>query len=145
MPWAGANNTLIATILDLHSVCQYTIQHKGRSKCIHMRRGVRQGCTLAPLLYVIFSAYLISKLQARLPADWVQHHLTLYADDSHASFEINSTEDILRSMHIITCIFEVCREHGMMCVNPLKSGVVLGVRGLKATELTCKARGISSV
>ena len=135
--WAGANITLIATVLDLHSVCRYTIQHKGRSKCIHMRRGVRQGCTLAPLLYVIFSAYLISKLQARLPAAWVQNHLTLYADDSHASFEISSTDDIIRSMHIITCIFEVYREHGM-CVNPLKSGVVLGVRGLKATGLLNK-------
>ena len=134
LSWAGANSTLIATILDLHSVCQYTIQHKGRSKCIHMRRGVRQGCTLAPLLYVIFSAYLISKLQARLPADWVRNHLTLYADDSHASFEISSTDDIIRSMHIIKCLFDVYREHGM-CVNPLKSGVVLGVRGLKATEL----------
>ncbi|CAE7334464.1 unnamed protein product, partial [Symbiodinium microadriaticum] len=96
--------------------------------------GVRQGCTLAPLLYVIFSAYLISKLQARLPADWVRNHLTLYADDSHASFEISSTDDIIRSMHIIKCLFDVYREHGM-CVNPLKSGVVLGVRGLKATEL----------
>ena len=135
--WAGANNSLIATILDLHSVCQYTVQHKGRSKCIHMRRGVRQGCTLAPLLYVIFSAYLISKLQACLPADWVQHHLTLYADDSHASFEVSSTDDIIRSFQIIQSIFAVYREHGM-CVNPLKSGVVLGVRGSKATELLHK-------
>ncbi|CAE7939122.1 unnamed protein product, partial [Symbiodinium necroappetens] len=75
--------------------------------------------------------------QARLPADWVQNHLTLYADDSHASFEISSTDDIIRSMHIIKCVFEVYREHGM-CVNPLKSGVVLGVRGLKATELLNK-------
>ena len=135
--WAGANNSLIATILDLHSVCQYTVQHKGRSKCIHMRRGVRQGCTLAQLLYVIFSAYLISKLQACLPADWVQHHSTLYADDSHASFEVSSTDDIIRSFHIIQSIFAVYREHGM-CVNPLKSGVVLGVRGLKATALLHK-------
>ena len=135
--WAGANTSLVATILDLHSVCQYTIQHKGRTKCIHMRRGVRQGCTLAPLLYVVFSAYLISKLQARLPADWVRDHLTLYADDSHASFEIHSVKDLLQSLQIIACIFDVYREHGMR-VNPLKSGVVLGVRGLQATELLKK-------
>ncbi|CAE7522507.1 unnamed protein product, partial [Symbiodinium microadriaticum] len=99
--------------------------------------GVRQGCTLAPLLYVVFSAYLISKLQARLPADWVRDHLTLYADDSHASFEIHSTKDLLQSLQIIACIFDVYREHGMR-VNPLKSGVVLGVRGLQATELLKK-------
>ncbi|CAE7271258.1 unnamed protein product [Symbiodinium sp. KB8] len=103
----------------------------------HGYSSVRQGCTLAPLLYVVFSAYLISKLQARLPADWVRDHLTLYADDSHASFEIHSTKDLLQSLQIIACIFDVYREHGMR-VNPLKSGVVLGVRGLQATELLKK-------
>ena len=102
-----------------------------------------QRCTpgvhvIAPLLYVVFSAYLISKLQARLPADWVRDHLTLYADDSHASFEIHSTQDhLLQSLQIIACIFDVYREHGMR-VNPLKSGVVLGVRGLQATVLLKK-------
>ena len=38
---------------------------------------------------------------------------------------------------IIACICDVYREHGMR-VNPQKSGVVLGVRGLQATELLKK-------
>ena len=137
LQWSGASSALTAAILDLHSVCKYTIKHKGRSSMIHMRRGVRQGCTLAPLFWLVFSAYMTHQLTVLLPADWVREHLTLYADDTHASFETTSLADLKFAFRAIQVIFEVYQRHGMK-VNPGKSGIVLGVRGHEALEFIQK-------
>ncbi|CAE7342408.1 unnamed protein product, partial [Symbiodinium sp. CCMP2456] len=91
------------------------------------------GCTLAPLLWVVFSAYMTHQLQHHLPAWWIDEHLTLYADDTHASFITNSVDDVKYAFRAIGTIFSVYKQHGMK-VNPSKSGVVLGVRGLQAKE-----------
>ncbi|CAE7249315.1 unnamed protein product [Symbiodinium sp. CCMP2592] len=92
-----------------------------------------QGCTLAPLLWLVFSAYMTSRIALQLPAEWVQEHLTLYADDTHASFDTDSIADIKFAFRAIQIIFEVYKSHGMK-VNPNKSGIVLGVRGHAARE-----------
>ena len=131
--WAGASPGLVASIMDLHSVCRYTVTHKSRASHLHMRRGVRQGCTLAPLLWVVYSAYMTYQLQKRLPAQWVADHLTLYADDTHASFKIECLNDVRFAFRAICTIFEVYKLYGMK-VNPSKSGIVLGVRGRHAKD-----------
>ena len=55
--------------------------------------------------------------------------LTLYADDTHASWLINDLEDVQRALQEITIIFRIYQQFGMQ-VNPLKSGIILGVKGL---------------
>ena len=125
--WAGASEPLAQAILDLHEVCRYcrySIAHRGRVQSINMRRGVRQGCTLAPLLWVVYSAYIAHHLSQELTSDWVAQHLTLYADDTHASWLINDLEDVQRPLQEIPIIFRIYQQFGMQ-VNPLKSGIIL--------------------
>ena len=132
--WAGASGSLTATILNLHDVCRYSIQHRGRIQHINMRRGVRQGCTLAPLLWVIYSAYIASHLKDELSGEWVDRHLTLYADDTHASWVVHTQTDLEQAFQSIRLIFSMYERFGMQ-VNPSKSGVVLGIRGLLGRSL----------
>ncbi|CAE7364162.1 unnamed protein product [Symbiodinium sp. CCMP2592] len=127
--WAGASETLARTIIDLHEVCKYSINHRGRHSHINMRRGVRQGCTLAPLLWVVYSAYVADHLGQELSHTWVSQHLTLYADDTHASWLVNSLGDLRSALQAIPVIFSVYQRFGMQ-VNPQKSGIILGVKGL---------------
>ena len=115
------------------------IDDPGNCVILHMLRAVRQGCTLAPLLWLVFSTYLRRQLTLQLPADWVHPHLTLFADDTHASFVTNSIEDLkfaFRAIQTIT-IFEVYSRRRGMKVNPSKSGIVLGVRGHTARDFLC--------
>ena len=147
-----------AAILDLHSVCRSTIQHKGHSALTHMHRGVRQGRALAPLLWLVCSAYMTLQLTLQLPEDWVHRHLTLYVDDRHASctmfyhrqhlgsqscFEGHS-DNLRQFYHRQHLGSQICfqghsdnpkvyKQHSMKVI-PSKSGVVLRVRGRAAKE-----------
>ena len=130
--WAGSSDILANAVLDLHQVCRYSIQHRGRVRHICMRRGVRQGCTLAPLLWAVYSAYITHHIAEELTMSWVSDHLTLYADDTHASWTVESLESLKLALKSIPVIFRIYRAFGMQ-VNPLKSGIIIGIRGVAGT------------
>ena len=95
LQWAGADSRLIAVILDLHNGCQYHIKHGPYVGRVRMGRGVRQGCTLAPLLRCIFSTYLLHVIGERTSHEWVRHFVTVCADDAHACWVLRKARNIL--------------------------------------------------
>ena len=56
--WAGASMQTVQGVLDLHEQCKYVIRHGPHASYLSMKRGVKQGCTLAPLLWVVYSVYV---------------------------------------------------------------------------------------
>ena len=118
--WAGASAQLVEVIDKLHDQCDYHIQHAGFRGTVNMKRGVRQGCTLAPVLFAIFSCFLADLIGKRTDYAWMQHSLTLYADDAHASWIARSESDLHFIEHCIQAIHATFTEYGMV-VNPQKS------------------------
>ena len=57
--WAGADEETISILIDMHCACHYKIVHEGFVAYIDMRNGVRQGCTVAPILWATYSVYLL--------------------------------------------------------------------------------------
>ena len=92
--WAGASFQLVEVIDKLHDQCDYHIQHAGFKGTVNMKRGVRQGCTLAPVLFAIFSCFLADIIGKRTDYTWMQQSLTLYADDTHAAWVVRSGADL---------------------------------------------------
>ena len=85
------------------------------------------------------------ELQERTSAEWVRCLVTWFADDSHLGWHIRTQRDldfVCRSLH---ATFALLRECGM-CANPLKSTVVLGIKGsyakrwIKAHTVICNGR-----
>ncbi|CAE7407379.1 unnamed protein product [Symbiodinium pilosum] len=128
LQWAGADNDITRTIEELHEQCRYPTEHAGFQGVLCMKRGVRQGCTLAPLLFTIFTCFLADIIGQRTDRQWMLEHLTLYADDTHASWEIRHGRDLRFVEHSIQTIYAVFQEFGM-CVNASKSVLVLGLHG----------------
>ena len=128
LQWSGADPHLIRIIEGLHDQCRYHIAHAGFQGMVSMQRGVRQGCTLAPLLFTIFTCFLSDVIGDRTDRQWMLQHLTLYADDTHASWEIRHGSDLRFVEHSIRSIYSVFQEFGM-CVNASKSVLVLGLHG----------------
>ncbi|CAE7352023.1 unnamed protein product [Symbiodinium sp. CCMP2592] len=91
---AGLSEALTHAILGLHEQCQYEVQHEEFSGTFSMLKGVRQGCSLAPLLFAVFSCWLFDQIALTTEPEWAAKLLTLFADDSHLSFEISSMADL---------------------------------------------------
>ena len=128
MQWAGADNDIIRIVKELHEQCRYHIEHAGFQGVVSMKRGVRQGCTLAPLFFTIFTCFLADSIGQRADRQWMLEHLTLYADDTHASWEVRHSRDLRFVEHSIQTIYAVVKEFGV-CVNASKSVLVLGLHG----------------
>ena len=136
--WAGASAQLIEVIDKLHDQCDYHIQHAGFRGTVNMKRGVRQGCTLAPVLFAIFSCFLADLIGKRTDYVWMQHSLTLYADDTHASWTVRSESDLLFVERCILAIHATFTEYGMV-VNPQKSVVICSLFG-RLSKQWCRNR-----
>ena len=128
LTWAGVDANLRSLILDVHEACSYRIEHEGFVSFVDMQTGVRQGCTLAPLLWALFSVYLLHCIEGKLQSEWPRQAMTLYADDTHCAWELNTLDDLQFLQRSALAIFEVYREHGMV-VNESKSAFIIRLGG----------------
>ena len=144
MAHAGIPPELRHAILAVHESCSYRVSHGPHSRTFAMARGVRQGCALSPLLYSIYSAWLYDQLVEGTSEEWASRLATLFADDSHIAFEIESQEDLGFALRAVRKLFELFGTTGM-CVNPGKSSVVLSLKGSAAKrwirQHTCTVDG----
>ena len=86
--------------------CRYHVQHGQHQAVIDMRRGVRQGCTLAPTLFAAFTVCFQHLLSVRTSGAWTHSNLTLFADDSHKSWVIGCLHDLQKIPSMIQIVYE---------------------------------------
>ena len=84
-------------ILQIHNHCTYVIQHGPHVGRVNMMRGVKQGCTLAPLLWAIYSTYLAHLIGNATDYDGMLRCMTLYADDTHVHWSVSCTREMCSS------------------------------------------------
>ena len=118
--WAGASMQTVQGVLDLHEQCKYVIRHGPHTSYLSMKRGVKQGCTLAPLLWVVYSVYVAHHIGLETDYQWMLSHLTMYADDTHACWDLASSADLRFMSLCVRRIYEVYARFGMK-LNPQKS------------------------
>ena len=131
MARAGIPMELRQAILAVHESCSYRVSHGPHSRTFAMARGVRQWCALSPLLYSVYGAWLYDQLVEGTNEEWASKLATLFADDSHVAFEIESLEALGFAFQAVRRLFELFRKTGM-CVNPSKSSVALNLKGSAA-------------
>ena len=139
MAHAGIPPELRHAILAVHESCSYRVSHGPHSRTFAMARRVRQGCALSPVLYSIYD-----QLVEGTNEEWASKLATLFADDSHIAFEIESQDDLGFALRAVRKLFELFSTTGM-CVNPGKSSVALSLKGSAAKrwirQHTCMVDG----
>ena len=119
----------ITIILSIHRA-KYHVQHGQQASSFDICNGIRQGCTLSPLLWVCVTHFLLHKFGLKA-GESAKESLTLFADDFLARFMLRNMQDVQNLTTHIRYLFEVLDE-ACMTANPEKSK--LHIKGSWSTD-----------
>ena len=114
----GTPDDLVAAVIAIHDTSAYHIEDDFRSSEIRATRGIRQGCKLAPLLWVAISTTILHDLRDALSGPKRQG--TTFADDTLCQWMIDTQEDVAQLDSFLGRVLEV---------NLAKTALLLKVRG----------------
>ena len=101
--------------------------------------GIKQGCTLAPYLFVIHTVTIIEEIGRSLGNGWMQEMLTFFADDSIATWEIHCIADLKKAMAGIETIVTIFNNYGMKLSND-KCVILYDLQGREAHKFISKRK-----
>ena len=121
---------LISLILHIHDRAEVVLDGPGGQQTVTMHRGIRQGCGLAPLLWLAYTIAVHHQLSSYLPTD----ALTEYADDFHVQWEFTHPRDFKKACQQLQRVLMDLKEMGML-VSTEKTVVLLAMKGPEAARL----------
>jgi hypothetical protein len=122
------SQSLIQLLMAWHENTVYFVQHDQVDSPVAIGRGVRQGCKAAPGLWNLFVILFLHDLMAHVPIQWIQSHLTIYADDFHIGAKFTTAHDFVCFHKTLGIIFWTLRSLELQ-INPGKSVALLELRG----------------
>ena len=85
----------IAQVMQHCATCRYRVMHKGYARDFPMKRG------LSPYLYALFTCLLHDEIAECTSREWAARAATLFADDTHLSWDISAESDLRFVMHCV--------------------------------------------
>ena len=127
LKFAQVGDDIINVALALQR-SKYLVSHLGYEDTISLQNGIRQGCTLSPLLWVFATNYMLHQLGQITGTAWIQNGVTAFADDFITTFDVHCKQDADRTQRHILGLLQVLANAGMQ-VNPEKSSILLRFTG----------------
>ena len=124
-------HSLLTIIAHWHEHTRYNIVSPHAADQVAVGVGLRQGCKIAPLLWIVYMSRLLRLLTPLTGPDWIRECMTLYADDIHVGCQYTSAGELdqhLRCMgHLLDCI-----EQLKLTLSYQKTFVILASTGSNA-------------
>ncbi|CAE7251537.1 unnamed protein product [Symbiodinium sp. CCMP2456] len=111
-------DTIALIILSIHRA-KYHVQHGQQASNFNICNGIRQGCTLSPLLWVCLTHYMMHRFELKAGRE-ARESLILFADDFLAKFILHDMQDVHALTMHVRALFETLEEANMTA-NPEKS------------------------
>ena len=77
----GMPEELRALLVHIHAPTKLVIRHGDSQGVVQMKRGLRQGCPIAPVIYAAWTARFSKQVSSKISREWPQEHISIYADD----------------------------------------------------------------
>ena len=144
---AEADPYLIDLVGKLHIQALYDMTASDQAFSIATRRGIKQGCKLAPSLFAFATFLLFRRLGAQCDIATLQKILTMYADDTLLQMHFDNKHELQEALQLCDLLLDQLTELGFK-VNPEKSALLLQIHGGSAQQirqsLLSKVRSLSN-
>ncbi|CAE7727549.1 Pol [Symbiodinium sp. CCMP2592] len=136
LTWAGVPPDLATAILQVHQAGTYrhgNVDDPDSWKDIDSAQGVRQGCMLAPCLWLLFVAYLFHHLDLTMGEEepWTGQHSTAFPDDLHFKWDLDDPKALDQMKLEVATVLSVLKSFGLQ-ISAEKSTMLIEIRGTAA-------------
>ena len=130
---------LLHLLMGFHTEARYHTEVGECKGYVTSSCGIKQGCTVAPYLFVAHTIAIIDAVAEALGWEWARRSLTLFADDSIATWVIQSLEDLHQTFRAIQTIITIFNQHGMVLARE-KSVILHDITGRQAHKFLIRRR-----
>ena len=130
----GVPADIIAAVQQLHRQARYHFAVRSQQGSTVTSNGIKQGCRVAPALWVCFSLSILQGLVGHRSLQWVQRVLTLFADDLCACWVITSKADFTQSIRDVELLLELLTIF-KLTINYKKTAFLLRLEGKDASKI----------
>ena len=121
-------HSLVQAIAQWHNGVEYHLQVSRQETQVKCGRGLRQGCTMSPTLWVAVLGLILERIGEATDSHWMRQMMTFFADDILEKWEFREMGDLDWFLRCIGCAFQILEEFGMT-VNASKSSLLIQLRG----------------
>ncbi|CAE7795228.1 unnamed protein product, partial [Symbiodinium sp. KB8] len=130
---SGVEPQLAAYIIDLHSRVRFQVKIGDHECQVAGGQGLRQGCTLAPTLWLVYAKALLRAISCACGPDWVATCATAFSDDLLFRDTFTSLAGLRLALDRMVRIFRVLQDMGMT-PNFAKSAFMVASHGWQAQQ-----------
>ena len=131
---AQADPDLVKVIGKLHIDAAYRMVLGEESFSVPTKRGIKQGCKLAPSLYSLLTGFIFKSMKGQHTLQQLREIVTMYADDTLAQFTFLNEAGLQTALSTCEALLDTLSQFGF-AVNPDKSSILLTVHGGSASTV----------
>ena len=129
----GVSDDLLGVFRSWHLDTRYFLAHGDAIHKILSSRGVRQGCTAAPVLWLVYLYNILQGLCEISSIDWLDV-VTAFADDLIFTFPIDDVDDVPKVLSYARQVLDYLGSHGLE-VNRDKTQFLFKLYGSKTCRI----------
>ena len=130
----GVPPNIVAAVQQLHKQAKYHYDIRSQQGHTTTTNGIKQGCRVAPGLWLCYSITVMQGLVGQRCLDWLQRVVTLFADDWCGCWQIESRADFLQALRDLELILETLTIF-KLTINYQKTALLLKLKGKEAAKL----------
>ena len=124
----GTPSDLLQLVASWHEHTHYIVQFHNTSSVVKVGKGLRQGCKIAPQLWIVYMDKFLRLLEPLTGSQWITNCITIYADDVHVGCQFSSGHEFNVHLRNLGFVLDTL-QHLELQLSYQKSFVILKYAG----------------